>query len=270
MKKRDEFDSAGEAKSYISLDQAVLQAMRMAKQDEAGHARRLGWEEMVWVQARSEEREDSYVVVLEFRPPGRDLSKARTGEEEFIFDHTGELIGRQVLVWPETASIGPPPPPEPPPEVNRYLQEARRRRLEEAGRRIEKLKHLFPVSSEATQYYMDAFVLASGETVLLDIPVDFPMRYVGFTWWRTGKMGITHRRLLFSKRPFFGRGHSEGAIRNIREVRTRPGPRGIELVWEYGPERRRTHRGSDWVAMSNADHRELLAEDIRFEAAGSH
>ena len=42
MEKRDEFDSSGEAHGYISLDQAGLDARRLARQDEERYLQRLG------------------------------------------------------------------------------------------------------------------------------------------------------------------------------------------------------------------------------------
>ncbi len=67
MKKRDEFDSSGETQGYISLDQAGLDARRLARQDEESYLERLGWDQIVWTDSSSEQREDSYRVVLRFR-----------------------------------------------------------------------------------------------------------------------------------------------------------------------------------------------------------
>ena len=105
-KKKDQFDSAGEAVGYTSLDQAVLQARTLARQGEERQRQRLGWDEIVWTEANSEQREDSYRVVLQFRRPGHGLREDQTGEEEFIFDLTGSLQDRQVLAWPEAARTG--------------------------------------------------------------------------------------------------------------------------------------------------------------------
>ena len=54
LKKRDEFDTAGEALGYISLDQAVLQARRLAQWETEAYRERLGWEEIVWTEVSSE------------------------------------------------------------------------------------------------------------------------------------------------------------------------------------------------------------------------
>jgi hypothetical protein len=96
-----EFSDVGEALAYISLDQAVLQARRLVRQDEARYLERLKWDEIVWAETSSEQREDSYRVVLRFRRPARGLREEQTGEEEFLFDLTGVLQDRQVLLWPE-------------------------------------------------------------------------------------------------------------------------------------------------------------------------
>ena len=111
--KPDKFDSAGEAIAYISLDQAVLTARRLVREDEERYLHRLGWDTIVWTETDSEQREDSYRVVLQFRRPERGLREEQTGEEEFIFDLTGGLQDRQVLLWPEPTEkvrlLTPPP-----------------------------------------------------------------------------------------------------------------------------------------------------------------
>ena len=56
MDKRDEFNSSGESVEYISLDQAVLQARRLARQDDERYIRRLGWDEIVWSEIASDKR----------------------------------------------------------------------------------------------------------------------------------------------------------------------------------------------------------------------
>ena len=111
MEKRDEFDSSGETQGYISLDQAGLDARRLARQDEESYLERLGWDQIVWTDSSSEQREDSYRVVLRFRHASRGLREEQTGEEEFIFDLTGNLQDRQVLVWPEGVPSGAGSPP---------------------------------------------------------------------------------------------------------------------------------------------------------------
>ena len=122
MMKRDEFDAAGEALGYISLDQAVLQARVLAQQDEERYLQRLGWNEIVWTETGSEQREDSYRVVLQFRRPARGLREEQTGEEEFVFSLTGNLEFRQVLAWPvDMETSGGPTPGTPAPRAEAPL-----------------------------------------------------------------------------------------------------------------------------------------------------
>ena len=106
MEKRDgfefEFDSSGEVVAYISLEQAVLLARQMAREDTEHYRGRLDWEEIVWsVQSSEKQGEDLYRIVLQFRRPQRQVRRDQTGEEEFVFDLTGKLEFRQVLAWPE-------------------------------------------------------------------------------------------------------------------------------------------------------------------------
>jgi len=96
-----DFTSDGEDIRYISLDQALLQARQQAQEDGERYRVRLGWDEIVWSEISSEEREDTFRILLQFRRPGRGISESQTGEEEFFFDQTGELVFRQVLAWPE-------------------------------------------------------------------------------------------------------------------------------------------------------------------------
>ena len=104
MQKKEEFDSTAEGIGYISLDQATLEARRLAREDQERYCQRLGWEEIVWTELESELREDSYRVVLQFRPPVHGAREQQTGQEEFIFDLTGNLTYRQVLAWPRSSS----------------------------------------------------------------------------------------------------------------------------------------------------------------------
>lgn len=225
MKKRDECDSVGEAKSYISLDQAVLRARILATQDGDGYRRRLGWEEIAWEEDSSEQREDSYRVVLQFRRPARKYCEQETGEEEFVFDLTGALVGRQVLAWPDGALDSGKWGAHSREDILEIAQawhtEAVRERMRSA---LGKLQCQFPVSPEVIQYYQDAFILGPDERVLLYVPVEFPLTYLGLTQRSGGKMGVTDRRLLFSKRPLFGRGLSQCGLEEPWDVRRRPGP----------------------------------------------
>ena len=102
-----DFTAEGEALDYISLPQAVLLARRQARESDERYKERLGWEEIVWAELRSEAvGEDYYRIVLQFRRPARGILEEQTGEEEFLFDLTGVLQDRQVLLWPENLSAG--------------------------------------------------------------------------------------------------------------------------------------------------------------------
>jgi len=96
-----DFTSEGEELGYISLDQAVLQARQLAQEDGERYQPRLGWDEIVWSEVSSEQREDTFRIVLQFRRPSRGVIEEQTGEEEFVFDLAGSMVFRQVLVWPE-------------------------------------------------------------------------------------------------------------------------------------------------------------------------
>ncbi len=103
MNKKEEFDSAGEAIGYVSEDQAMISARRLAAADEGRYKNRLGWNEITWTELSSETRKDSYRIILQFRRPARGLQEEQTGEEEFVFNLLGELQFRQVLAWPTEA-----------------------------------------------------------------------------------------------------------------------------------------------------------------------
>ncbi len=122
--KKEEFDSTGEAIGYISLDQAILQARRLARQDENRYQNRLGWDEIAWVESSAEQREDSYRVVLQFKRPSPGPQEGKMGEEEFIFGLTGVLEERQVLLWPADAGAETAPLSAPAPDSARPTEDA--------------------------------------------------------------------------------------------------------------------------------------------------
>ena len=97
-----DFTGEGEAVNYISMPQAVVRARRLARENDERYKERFGWGEVVWTELRSETiGEDYYRVVLQFSRPQRGILEEQTGEEEFLFDFTGTLLDRQVLLWPE-------------------------------------------------------------------------------------------------------------------------------------------------------------------------
>jgi len=98
------------------LPQAILLARRQARENDERYKERFGWGEVVWTELRSETiGEDYYRVVLQFSRPQRGILEAQTGEEEFLFDLTGILQDRQVLLWPEGLQMG---EPERPPQTS--------------------------------------------------------------------------------------------------------------------------------------------------------
>ena len=103
------------------MPQAILLARRQARENDERYKERFGWGEVVWTELRSETiGEDYYRVVLQFSRPQRGILEAQTGEEEFLFDLTGILQDRQVLLWPEGLQMG---EPERPPRTSGEEQE---------------------------------------------------------------------------------------------------------------------------------------------------
>jgi hypothetical protein len=83
-----DFTPEGEVLDYISLQQAVLLSRRQARESDERYKERLGWEEIVWAELRSETvGEDYYRIVLQFRRPTRGILEEQTGEEEFLSLH---------------------------------------------------------------------------------------------------------------------------------------------------------------------------------------
>jgi len=89
-KKEDsfEFDSAGEAIEYISLDQARVLAMRTARA-EPGEYGNFTESPMAFEVAEESETEGHYIVTLSFRPQGR--FSGNQGREQFFIEKVGAL-----------------------------------------------------------------------------------------------------------------------------------------------------------------------------------
>ena len=66
-----EFDSAGQALGYISLDQARILAMRTAREAPGDYGRRFRNVPMAFEAVEDNETEDHYRVTLSFRPQGQ-------------------------------------------------------------------------------------------------------------------------------------------------------------------------------------------------------
>jgi len=94
-----EFDSAGQAIGYISLDQARVLALQHAR-DNRDFYGRYGDQELVWEVASAQETEDYYEVRLSYRP-ARGFRRA--GVEQFTIDKTGPIEFRQIIRQPRLA-----------------------------------------------------------------------------------------------------------------------------------------------------------------------
>ena len=100
----EKFDFTADGEGYLTLDEAILGARRLVRQDEQRYLSRTGWEEIVWSTSESDAGEASIKVILQFRRPGRELPEKESGLEEFLFGYNGELQDRQVLSWPDNSS----------------------------------------------------------------------------------------------------------------------------------------------------------------------
>ena len=93
-----EFNLDGEARGYIGLDQARIQAIEHARDHTEFYGPAYQGASLVWEVRSAEESDDYYDIRLSFRPSGR--FQGRPGVEQFIFDKTGELRIRQMLDEP--------------------------------------------------------------------------------------------------------------------------------------------------------------------------
>ena len=93
-----EFDSAGEALGYISLDQARILAMRTAREAPGAYGRRFRNVPMAFEAVEDNETEDHYMVTLSFRPQGQFTGAP--GQEQFFIEKEGTVAHRQVLGLP--------------------------------------------------------------------------------------------------------------------------------------------------------------------------
>ena len=93
-----EFDSAGEALGYISLEQARVVAMQTARDDPGEYGPRFEGVSMVFDPVEQEEGEDYYVITMSFRPAGE--FRGKLGQEQFFIEKQGGVAYRQVLGLP--------------------------------------------------------------------------------------------------------------------------------------------------------------------------
>ena len=93
-----DFDSAGQAIGYISLDQARVLAMCTARETPGEYGRRFANVPMAFEVVQDEETEDHYVVTLSVRPQGPFTGTP--GQEQFFIEKEGTVAHRQVLGFP--------------------------------------------------------------------------------------------------------------------------------------------------------------------------
>ena len=84
-----EFDAAGEALGYISLDQARVLALRHARDHQDFYGPRHASVELTWDELSTEESEDYYRIRLSFRPA--QGFQGQPGSELFTIDKTGVI-----------------------------------------------------------------------------------------------------------------------------------------------------------------------------------
>jgi len=63
-KEEEKFDFTPEGEGYLTLDDAILSARQLVRQDEQRYLSRTGWEEIVWSTSESEASDVSIKVIL--------------------------------------------------------------------------------------------------------------------------------------------------------------------------------------------------------------
>ena len=96
-----EFTDEGEDLGYISLDQAQVLAMRLARKTPGEYGQPFANVRMAFVVAEVEETDDHYVITIFFRPEGGFAG--RPGREQFFIEKEGLLALRQVLAFPRSS-----------------------------------------------------------------------------------------------------------------------------------------------------------------------
>ena len=94
-----EFDYAGEARGYISLDQARVLAMRTAMEAPGAYGRRFEGVPMAFDVVEESDTEDHYVITLSFRPQGEFAGAP--GQEQFYIEKEGTVAVRQERALPQ-------------------------------------------------------------------------------------------------------------------------------------------------------------------------
>jgi hypothetical protein len=103
-----DFDSAGEGRGYVSLDQALAIAIQHARDNTEFYSSVYAGGELVWEVISQEETQDFYDIKLSYRPAGR--FRGEPGIQQLTIGKTGEIELRQILNEPEAAAIKSPHP----------------------------------------------------------------------------------------------------------------------------------------------------------------
>ena len=102
-----DFDLAGEALGYISLEQARVLAIQHARDNTEFYGRKYAKVRLVWEVISQEEGEDYYDIRLSYRPAGR--FRGEPGVEQLTIDKTGKIELRQILDEPQGTRAVPTP-----------------------------------------------------------------------------------------------------------------------------------------------------------------
>jgi hypothetical protein len=93
-----DFTSDGETFGYISLDQARVLALRLAREDISVYGERYSKTRFTWEVTSAEDGEDYYQIRISFRPV--QGFSGEPGTELFTIDKLGTLESRQVITFP--------------------------------------------------------------------------------------------------------------------------------------------------------------------------
>ena len=93
-----DFTAEGETFGYISLDQARVQALRLAREDTSVYGERYSETRFAWEVTSAEDGEDYYQIRISFRPV--QAFSGEPGTELFTIDKLGALESRQVITFP--------------------------------------------------------------------------------------------------------------------------------------------------------------------------
>ena len=93
-----DFTAEGETLGYISLDQARVLALRLAREDTGAYGTGYAGIDLAWEITNAEDGEDYYQIRISFRPVQNFTGEP--GTELFTIDKLGILESRQVLTFP--------------------------------------------------------------------------------------------------------------------------------------------------------------------------